>query len=122
MNGWAPKQVVKEGLSAFGASQASTPITKEFGITASGASVGMVIIVKASGVTGTCAAEFQTGVDSYWESVSSIATLANGYNVLRYNMPTDAAAMPFLAKGRMMLTTAAASGCTIEGVQVLQEL
>jgi len=122
MNGWAPKQVIKEGLSAFGASQASTPITKEFAITAGGASVGMVIVIKASGVSGTCDAEFQTGVDSFWESVSTLTPLANGYNVLRYNMPTDAAAMPFLAKGRLMLTTAAASGCTIESVQVLQAL
>lgn len=122
MNGWAPKQVIKEGLAAFGPNQSAAPITKEFGITAGGAAVGMVLIVKASGVTGTCEAMFQTGVDSYWEDVSSIQMLANGYNVLRYNMPTDAAAMPFLAKGRMLLNTAAASGCTIESVQVLQEL
>jgi len=121
-NGWAPKQVIASGLSAFGANQANKPISEEFRLSAGGATVGVVFAIKASGVTGTCAATFQTGVDSYWEDVSSIAALSNGYNILRVNMPTDTAAMPLLAKGRFLLDTSAASGCTIESIQVMQAL
>lgn len=122
MNGWAPKSELKSGLSAIGASQSNVQVSNEFRLTAGGASQALAIVVKLSGFSGTVTAAFETGTGDYWESVSTGIAMASGYNVIRYNMPTNAADMPFLAKGRILLSTAAASGCTVDDVQIIQEL
>ena len=120
MNGWSPKNYVASGLAAFGASTASTPITRDFPLSAGGANQGLVIAILASGVAGTCTATLQTGLDTTYVAVKNVV-LADGYNYIKLNSVTDTALLPLLSKGRVALVTGSSSGCTIEEVQVLQE-
>lgn len=120
-NGWSAKNYVESGLVAFGASVSSTPISKEFPLTAGGANRGLLIAIKASGVSGTCTATMQSMISSTSVATKAVV-LANGYSYIKFNPATDSAYLPLLAKGQITLVTAAASGCTIEEVQVLQEL
>lgn len=121
MNAWTPKRVDLPNNPVVGASETNVPVSAEFGITAGGANRGMVVCIKASSVSGTATAKLQTKVANEAYTDSKTAVLSNGMNYIKINPTDDSSLLPLLNVGRIVLTTAGASGATIELVRILQE-
>ena len=126
-NGWAPKNVVKSGLAAIGASQTNLAISNDFGISAQGACQGMVIAVAVSGVTvgAGITAKLQSGISGTFVDSKSVSITGNGtfyIKLLAANSSDASTYLPLLTGGRVVVTTGAGSACTIDAVYVLQPL
>lgn len=126
MNGWSPKNVVKSGLSAVGASETDLPISNDFSISGQGACQGMVIAVACSSVTvgAGISAKLQSGLSGVYMDAKSVSITGNGvfYIKLLAANSSDQTYLPLLAGGRVVLTTGAGSACTVDSVSVLQPL
>lgn len=125
MNGWSSKVVTLTSapLQVVGASATNTPISTDgWPLTAGGATKGIVIKIKCSAVTAGAGitAKLRTAIGSDYEDSKTVAVTGNGSFYIK--ILNDAAFMPLLNKGVVVLTTGVGSTATIDAVEVLQEL
>lgn len=125
-NGYAPKEIKKNEVSAIGASVTNTAISKDFPIDGNGAFQGLVIKLNVSGFTlgGGITAKLQTAVDGEFEDSKTASITANGNVYIKLNnlAAADQTFFPLLSTGRVVITTGAASAVTIDSIQLLQPL
>lgn len=124
-NGWSPKDINATGTATLVANLTASPVGNVFSITAGGASNAMVIAIKLSGVAGTVTFQLQTAIGSDFSNVTGkTATGANGWNYIKLNnaISGDAALMPLLDVGRVVVTTNGSGAGTIDLMYVLQPL
>lgn len=126
-NGWAQEDVSSSPDQALSGIVTSSVITKEFRLSAGGASQGLAVKVKASAATivGSITAKLQTALGNDWVDVKSVTVSAAGnfYIKVMSTVAGDAAIMPLLNKGRVVITTTnAGDSVTVASVEVLQAL
>lgn len=123
-NGWPVKDLISLSSATLTASMSSVFVGKSFPISAGGATRGLVVGLKLSGVAGTVTFQLQHAVNSDFSNVTGkTAVGANGwvYIKLLANVTADAALMPLLGVGRVVVTTDGSGAGTIEQMVVLQE-
>ncbi len=127
-NGWAQNEVSLFAGEITSGVVTNNPVSKEFSISCGGATVGIVIKIAVSAVTvvGSVTPKLQTAIGNDWIDVKSgaaITVAGNTYIRLMSTIGADAAVMPLLNKGRIVVTTTnAGDTVTISGIEVLQEL
>ena len=122
MQGWSPTEVLM--TSAVPASQTDLPVSKEFPISAGGARM-LAVEIRTGTTVGTVSAKLQKAFGNNWVDTKSVTLTAGagGYFYLRL-LDTDSADwtyLPFYGKGRLVVTTAAASTVALTSIQVLAE-
>jgi hypothetical protein len=123
MNAWIPNTVTLPGLSAIGASQTNSPISKKFPITAGG-SKNMVVCISISAAAGTVTAKLRTSLGSGTPVDSktvSITGAGDFYIKLNSDLLADQTYLPLLSLGEVVVTTSGASSVTVTSVQSLME-
>lgn len=123
MNAWIPNTVTLPGLSAIGASQTDSPLSKKFPITAGG-SKNLVICIAVSAAAGTVTAKLRTSFGSGTPvdaKTVSITGAGNFYIKINSDVDTTAGLLPLLSLGEIVVTTAGASSVTVTSVQTLME-
>lgn len=124
MNAWVPNTA--SALNApvtVGASQTDAPVSQEFAITAGGAR-SIVIAIKCTGHSGTVTAKLQSRLfQEAWVDSKTVSISGNGtfYIKLLAENSSDQAFLPLLSRGRIVITTAGASGVTVNQVYTIQE-
>jgi hypothetical protein len=96
----------------------------DFSLTAGGASSSLVIGIKCASIAGTVTFQLQTGMLESFANVSGkTVSAANGWNYIKvhHNATGDAALLPLLDLGRIVVTTNGTGAGTIEQLVVLQE-
>jgi len=125
-NGYAPKEIKKNEVSAVGASVTNFAISKDFPIDGAGAMQGLVVKIKVTGVTvGTgITAKLQTAIDGDFVDSKTAAISADGnfYIKLLAAAAGDQTYFPLLSTGRVVVTTGAGDAVTITSIQLLQGL
>jgi hypothetical protein len=123
MNAWIPNTVTLPGLSAIGASQTNSPISKKFPITAGG-SKNMVVCISVSAASGTVTAKLRTSLGSGTPVDSKTASITGAgdfYIKLNSDLLADQTYLPLLSLGEIVVTTAGASSVTVTSVQTIME-
>lgn len=110
--------------SSVPASQTDAVVSKEFPVTAGGART-MVIEIRTGTTVGTVSAKLQKAFGTNWVDTKSVTLTAGagGYFYIRL-LDVDAADqtyLPFYGKGRVVVTTAAASSVELTSIRDLQE-
>jgi hypothetical protein len=124
MNGYFPRDVLKNGLSAIGASQTDAAISEPFVITANGSKALVVKIkVSAATVSSGITAKLQTGIDQEWVDSKTVAISATGafYIKLLAENSSDQSFLPLLRSGRIVVSTGSGDSVTFSKIQVLQD-
>lgn len=126
MLGWTPKELAPNGV-AITASMSAVAIGNTFNLNASGATRALLVAIKCSGIAGTVTAQLQTAVannETYSNVSGKTATLSNGWNYIKihHSVTADAALLPLLGVGRLVLTSDGSGAGTISNIQVFQEL
>lgn len=101
------------------------PVSRAFRLSAGGATQAVAIKVSFSAVTqvGTLTLKLQTAVGEDWVDVKSqtFTSTVPAYIKLNNAIAGDAALMPLLSKGRVVLTTTnAGDSVTVTAVEVVQ--
>jgi hypothetical protein len=124
MNGWAPKDI-KNSNSILSANLSAVQMGNTFSLSAGGASRALLVAIKCSSIAGTVTFQLQNSLGADWVNVSGkTATGTNGwaYIKLHAGVVADAALLPLLDIGRIVVTTDGSGAGTIEELKVLQEL
>lgn len=128
MNGWAVQDVSNGTVSLSGV-VANSPIDIQgWRVTAGGATKGIVVKITVASITqvGTITATLQTAIGSDWVTAKASASITAAgpvYIRLMDTVSADAAVMPLLGKGRIVVTTTnAGDAISISKVEVLQAL
>lgn len=124
MNGWSPKDI-KNSNSTLSASLSAAQVGNSFSISAGGASKALLVAIKCSGTAGTITFQLQHSLGVDWVNVTGkTATGIDGwaYIKLHSDVTADAALMPLLDVGRIVVTTDGSGAGTIQEMKVLQEL
>lgn len=127
---YSARQILKQNTTqVLGASQTSVPVSDEIPVTSEG-SRSCIVGLKVSGYSGTVTATLQhslvSGVNANWRSdgtvsitgdnwfyIDHFAYAVNNGNTVKY---------PIGSIARVVITTAAASGVTVEQCLFLQDL
>lgn len=123
MNAWIPNTVTLPGLSAIGASQTNSPISKKFPITAGG-SKNLVICISVSAASGTVTAKLRSSLGSGTPvdaKTVSITGAGDFYIKINSDVSGDQSYLPLLSLGDVVVTTNGASSVTVTSVQTLME-
>lgn len=123
-NGYSSTEV-SLGTPALVGVRTNSPVSKEFRLGQGGATQALTVKVSFSAVTqvGTLTLKLQTGMQGDWVDVKSQAftTTAPVYIKLNNAISGDAALMPLLLLGRVVLTTTnAGDSVTISSIEVVQ--
>jgi hypothetical protein len=124
MNGWSPKDIKQSGTATLSANMSASPVGSSFPLSAGGATKGLVIAINLSGVAGTVTFQLQTGIGSDFSNVTGKTVAgSNGWNYIKLHsgVSGDAALMPLLDVGRLVVTTDGSGAGTINSLYVLQE-
>lgn len=127
-NGWAVQDVSNGTVSLSGVVANSPVDVQGWRITAGGATKGIAIKLTVASITqvGTITAKLQTAIGGDWvdaKASTSITATGNVYIKLMDTVAADAAVMPLLGKGRVVVTmTNAGDAISISKVEVLQAL
>lgn len=124
MNGWSPKSIRTEGTSVLSANMSAAQVGSDFSLTCGGATKGLVIGIKCSSIAGMVTFQLQTGIFDTLANVSGKNVVAStGWNYIKihHNATGDAALLPLLDVGRMVVTTDGSGAGTIDQLVVLQE-
>jgi hypothetical protein len=125
MLGWTPKDILTDASKPITASVTNLPVGKQFNLNSAGATEALLVAVKVSGVAGTVTLKLQHAVYSAFEDVAGKnVTVSNGWNYIKLHagVAADAALMPLLGIGRIVLTTDGSGAGTIDNLVVLQQL
>jgi hypothetical protein len=125
MLGWTPKDILTDASKPITASVTNLPVGRTFNLNSAGATEALLVAIKVSGLAGTATFKLQHAVLVDFEDVSgkSVAA-ANGWNYIKLHsgVAADAALMPLLGIGRVVLTTNGSGAGTIENLVVMQQL
>jgi hypothetical protein len=126
MLGWTPKELTPNGY-AIAANLSAVAVGSTFNLNASGATRALLIGIKCSGIAGVVSAQLQTSVangETYSNVSGKTATLSSGWNYIKvhHSVTADAALLPLLGVGRLVLTSDGSGAGTISNIQVFQEL
>lgn len=119
MSGYNVKNFLLKGTSqAIGASETDTAVTVPFKISENDSKNTLVKLV-ASGHSGTVTGKLQDSFDggTTWEDVASVSITGNGNFEIEHDH-SEASTGVMWTLGRVVITTAAASGVTIDKVYV----
>lgn len=127
-NGWAVQDQSNGVVSLSGVVTDSPVDVQGWRITAGGATKGIVVKITVASITqvGTITAKLQTAIGADWvdaKTSASITAAGAVYIKLMDTVSADAAVMPLLGKGRVVVTTTnAGDAIAVSKVEVLQAL
>ena len=119
MSGYNVKNFLLTGTSqVIGASETDTPVTPAFKISEND-SKNMLVKLVASGHSGTVTGKLQDSFDggTTWEDAGSVSITGNGNFEIEHDH-SEASTGVLWALGRIVITTAGASGVTIDAAYV----